>query len=56
MESRFSEYGINANCIVWNQDRRKGGCTASRDAIRPMGNFMQFAKQIDAIHKPFGLE
>ena len=22
MESRFSEYGINANCIAWNQDRR----------------------------------
>ena len=29
---------------------------ASRDAIRPMGNSIQFAKRIDAIHKPFGLE
>ena len=34
----------------------KNGYTASRDAIRPMGNSIQFAKRIDAIHKPFGLE
>ena len=30
MESRFSEYGINANCIVWNQDRRGTENTACR--------------------------
>ena len=32
------------------------GMHAVRDAIRLMGNSIQFALRIDAIHKPFGLE
>ena len=34
MESRFSEYGINANCIVWNQERRGTENTACRLIIK----------------------
>ena len=40
MESRFSEHGINANCIVWNQERRGTENTACR--LMPYADEPQF--------------
>ena len=56
MESRISEHGINAKALHGIKSEGKRGYTASRDAIRPMGNSIQFAQRIDAMHKPIGLE
>ena len=55
MESRFSEYGINANCIVWNQEWRERRIQPIGWCHTPNGQFHTIRCANWCHTKPFGL-